>query len=100
VAGNNGAILAQPGGISLASKPFPGEYILEFGSPVTGHAIFVTPSNRDNSFIGSFAAAPCGGGAQGYPNCAGQPNTRLHVGMFNAANNGTADHSFYVTVLP
>jgi hypothetical protein len=96
----DGTILAQSGGITLASHGFPGEYILQFPTAVVGRAIFVTPSNRDNSFLGSFASAPCGTGNQTYPNCAGQPNTRLHVALFNQANTGTANHSFYVMVLP
>jgi len=98
VAGD-GTIVAQSGGITLSSHPFVGEYILEFGSPVVGKAILVTPSGRDNAFSGSFWGAPCGPPPQGYVNCAGQPNTRLHVLVLNQANTATVNHSFYVVVI-
>jgi hypothetical protein len=98
----NGTLLAQSGGISVASHPFPGEYRIEFGSQVLGHGIFASSSLRDNSFHGTVQAAPCGpaGNPQVYPNCANAPSSQVHVTILNSANTATADASFYVMVLP
>jgi hypothetical protein len=91
-------IVAQSGGISMVSHPFVGEYILDFGFPVVGHPISVTPSGRDNAFVGSVWAAPCGTTSESYPNCATKPTNDVHV-LIRATNNTTGlDHSFYVIV--
>jgi hypothetical protein len=92
------SIVAQSGGISITSHPFTGEYILEFGTSLIGKGIFVTPSGRDNTLPGGFWAAPCGATAQSYPNCSGQPTSRLHV-LTEDTSGVAANQSFYVIVV-
>jgi hypothetical protein len=91
-------IVAQSGGISIVSHPFTGEYQLEFGTAVTGKAIFVTPSLRDNDFVGGAEAAPCGNTSQSYINCIGSPTSQVHVSIADEIGS-LADRSFYIVVM-
>jgi hypothetical protein len=98
----DGAIIAQSGGISLAAHTMPGQYVLNFGSQVTGKLIVVSPSlAQDNSFRGVTLAAPCGGQPESWPLACPTANDQNHVIVFTTtvANNVQADHSFYVSVI-
>jgi hypothetical protein len=98
----DGAIVAQSGGISLTSHSMPGEYILDFGSAVTGKLLVVSPSlASDNTFRGTTLAAPCGTSAESRPVACPAGNDTNHVVVYTTtvANNAQADHSFYVAVI-
>jgi len=96
----DGGIVAQSGGITLAAKPGSGEYILSFGSTVTGHAIVATGAyaNDASDQRGESSAGPCNSATEGVT-CSSSNNTSsLFVETRN--NLGTpADHAFYVAVL-
>jgi hypothetical protein len=97
----DGGIVAQSGGITLAAKPTPGRYILNFGSAVTGKLILVSNGRAgpDTSFRGTPTAGPCGGGTEG-STCAASDNAN-HVFVYTSApdNIVAEDHSFYVAVI-
>jgi hypothetical protein len=85
VKGDGKSIIAQSGGISIASH-FTGGYYLDFGSPVAGHAISATV--HDTSFPpGSIDASPCGGVAVG-------PDAETCV----VAGTNDANHVFVTTL--
>jgi hypothetical protein len=93
--------VAQSGGITLAAKPTPGRYILNFGSAVTGKLILVSNGRAGpaTTFRGTPTAGPCGGGTEGSV-CAAS-NDANHVFVYTSGtDNATAeDHSFYVAVI-
>ena len=96
----DGGIAAQSGGITLAAHPSSGNFILNFGSAVTGHPILSSGGYAgDNSDQrGETSAGPCGGGAEGIT-CPTGFDTTSHV--FVQTRSSTAvpsDHSFYVAV--
>jgi hypothetical protein len=95
------AVLAQTGGISIHTHPFAGETFIDFGTATAGHAVWAQQSDVDNlATEGAASAAPCGAGADIYPNCAGAINANLvHVGTHNAAGT-LADRTFYVFFMP
>jgi hypothetical protein len=95
------AIIAQSGGISIASHPFIGETLVDFGTVTAGHAVWAQQSGFDNlATNGAADVAPCGVGADVYVNCAGAANAnRVHVGTHNAAG-ALADRTFYVFFMP
>jgi hypothetical protein len=95
------AIVAQSGGITIFSHPFPGETFVDFGSPTAGHPVWAMNSDLDNlATQGAATAGPCGVAADAYPNCAFAIHAnRVHVATHNAAGT-LADRSFYVYLLP
>jgi hypothetical protein len=95
------AIVAQSGGFTIFSHPFPGESFVDFGSPTAGHPVWAMNSDLDNlATQGAATAGPCGVAPDAYPNCATANHAnRVHVATHQA--NGTlADRSFYVYLLP
>jgi len=96
----DGGIVAQSGGISLTAKPTPGQYIVNFGSVVTGKLIVVSSGlANDLAFRGVVSAGPCGGGAEGSVCPAGNDTNHVRVFTDNAGETATVDHSFYVAVI-
>jgi len=96
----DGGIAAQSGGITLAAKPAGGQYILNFGSAVTGHPILSSGAyaNDTSDQRGETTAGPCAGGAEGITCTTSNTNTSVFVQTRN--NDGIpTDHSFYVAVL-
>jgi hypothetical protein len=62
----NGSIVVQSGGITVAAKPGPGQYILNFGSTVAGKLVIVSSGRAsDQDFRGMVSAGPCGGTTEG-----------------------------------
>jgi hypothetical protein len=94
-------IIAQSGGISVAAHPFTGVTEVDFGVTTAGHAVWAMQSARDNlSTNGAATAAPCGSGADIYPNCPGASLAqRVDVQTHDAAG-ALANRSFYVFFLP
>ena len=96
----DGGIAAQSGGITLSSH-VTGQYVLNFGSTVTGKPIMSSGGFAgDGGSIdrGETVAGPCGAGAEGV-NCA---TTNTNQGVIVETHNqagALADHSFYVTVI-
>ena len=96
----NGSVAAQSGGISVGAHPSSGNYIVNFGSAVTGKAILASGAyNNDASDQrGETTAGPCGTGED--RSCPVGFNTTSHVFVQTRSNSGTpADHSFYVAVI-
>src|SRR6266516_4394299 len=97
---SDGGIAAQSGGITLAAKPGSGEYILSFGSAVTGKPILSSGAyaGDGSNQRGETSAGPCGGGTEGF-DCV-TSNTTSSVRVETRSNGGTpADHAFYVAVI-
>lgn len=97
----DGTILAQSGGISLASMAVTGDYHLNFGSTQSGKSIQVTPVYRDadpGTGVGAVAAL-CGGPPAGATcNPPGTNNTsHVYVGISDDAAVPN-DQAFYITV--
>jgi hypothetical protein len=96
----DGGIAAQSGGITLAAHPTGGNYILNFGSAVTGKPILSSGAYAGDvsDQRGETSAGPCGGGAEGRT-CPAGFDTTSHLFVQTRSNDGTpADHSFYVAV--
>jgi hypothetical protein len=96
----NGSVAAQSGGISVGAHPSAGNYLVNFGSAVTGKAILASGAyNSDASDQrGETTAGPCGTGED--RTCPTGFNTTSYVFAQTRSNSGTpADHSFYVAVI-
>jgi hypothetical protein len=96
----NGSVAAQSGGISVGAHPSAGNYLVNFGSAVTGKAILASGAyNSDASDQrGETTAGPCGTGED--RTCPTGFNTTSYVFVQTRSNSGTpADHSFYVAVI-
>ncbi len=97
---SDGGIAAQSGGITLAAHPTSGNYILNFGSAVTGKPILTSGSYAGDSSNqrGATTASPCGGGSEGRT-CPTGFDTTSHVFIQTRNDGGSpADHAFYVAV--
>jgi hypothetical protein len=96
----DGGIAAQSGGITLSSHT-TGQYVLNFGSTVTGKPIMASGAfagDGGTTDRGETVAGPCGAGAEGI-NCS---TTNTNQGVVVETHNqvgALADHSFYVTVI-
>ncbi len=96
----DGTIVAQSGGITLTSKPKAGEYILDFGSTITGHLIIASSGlASDLTFRGTVSAAPCGGTGEGVTCPSGNDTNHVVVFTDNPGETATQDHAFYVAVI-
>jgi hypothetical protein len=96
----SGSIVAQSGGITAAAKPGPGQYILDFGSAVTGKLILVSSGRAgDADFRGTVSAGPCGGTAEGSVCPVGNDANHVQVITNNPGETTREDHSFYVAVV-
>jgi len=98
----DGTILAQSGGISMASVS-GGRYYLNFGSPQTGKLVLATTAyrNDDTGLRGSALVTICGGTAAPDTATCVVANTTSHVfvGTSNSANTSIEPHAFYVSVI-
>ena len=96
----DGTIVAQSGSITLTAKPQAGEYILDFGSTVTGHLVLASSAIAgDTGFRGVVSAGPCGGTAEGFACQSGNDTNHVVVFTDNAGETATQDHAFYVAVI-
>jgi hypothetical protein len=96
----DGGIAAQSGGITLAAHPSSGNYLLNFGSAVTGHPILSSGGYAGDAGDqrGETTAGPCGGGNEGRT-CPTGFDTTSHVWIQTRNDGGSpADHAFYVAV--
>jgi hypothetical protein len=96
----DGGIAAQSGGITLGAKPGTGNYILNFGSAVTGKPILASAGYAADASDqrGETSAGPCGGGNEGRT-CPTGFDTTSHVFVQTRNDSGNAaDHSFYLAV--
>jgi hypothetical protein len=97
----SGTIVSQSGGFTVSAHPAAGDYVIDAGSPVTGHALMVSNGLAgDSAFRGMPVAGLCGPGGEAL-NCeallTGADNgTHIFVGTTTIANNAQADHSFYL----
>jgi hypothetical protein len=93
-----GTIVAQSGGISLTSHA-TGQYILNFGSVVTGKPIMATSALAgDEGGRGTVAAGACGGTQEGVACSSGNDTNHVIVRTFAVGNITAEDHPFYVAV--
>jgi hypothetical protein len=97
----SGTIVSQSGGFTVSAHPASGDYLIDAGSPVSGHAMLVSNGLAgDIAFRGMSVAGPCGTGADAL-NCEGlaqgsDDGVHIFVGTTTTANNAQADHSFYL----
>jgi hypothetical protein len=96
----DGGIAAQSGGITLTAKPTAGQYILDFGSAVTGKLILTSSAHAggDLAFRGTVSAGPCNSSAEGSTCPAGNDTSHVRIFTNNAGNTANADHAFYIAV--
>ena len=96
----DGGIVDQSGGITLAAKPGTGQYVLNFGSAVTGKAIVASSAaaGGDTASRGETSASACGGGADGVTCTGADANTNVQVLTRSATGTGE-DHAFVVAVI-
>jgi len=97
VAGSPGVVIALSG---------TGTYYVNFGTPLTGHALLVTSAfrNADASPRGGVVAAICGNTGTSSPadtiTCALNNNTSTaYVNTFGTGNEFPENHAFYIAVL-
>lgn len=100
----DGSIVRQSGGVS-AQRIQAGIYIVDFGSPVTGRAISVTPSllHLPSPPLTTAIATPCGGPDPDRPDaaaCTVGPNRPRDVAVAIGHGNVVEDYPFYITVHP
>lgn len=100
----DGSIVRQSGGVS-AQRIQAGIYIVDFGSPVTGRAISVTPSllHLPSPPLTTAIATPCGGPDPERPDaaaCTVGPNRPRDVAVAIGHGNVVKDYPFYITVHP
>lgn len=107
------ALVGKDGNIIASSTPAPlvvqsslGQYYVNFGSAVTGHAIIVSSASRDadNGNRGTVYATACGTSGSSSPpdtsTCASNNNTStVFVTTLNNMNTASASHPFYIAVL-
>jgi hypothetical protein len=96
----DGGIAAQSGGITLSSHT-TGQYVLNFGSTVTGKPIMASggfAGDGGSTNRGETVAGPCGSGAEGITCATTNTNQGVQIETHNE-NGALADHSFYVTVI-
>jgi hypothetical protein len=98
---SDGGIAAQSGGITLAAHPTTGDYILNFGSAISGKPIVSSGAYAGDpgDQRGETTAGPCGGGSEGRTCPSGFDTTSF---LFAQTRNNTgipSDHAFYVVVL-
>jgi hypothetical protein len=108
------ALIGKDGSVLASSTPPPlvlpgpvlGQYYVNFGAAVTGHALVVSSAYRDadNGNRGTVFATVCGGGSGTPPpdtsTCSAANNTStVFVITLNNTNTAPASHAFYVAVL-
>jgi hypothetical protein len=95
----DGGIVSQSGGITLAAKPGTGQYILNFGSSVSGKPILATSASAGGDTVtrGATSASPCGGGSDGVTCTGADVNTNVLVSTRDATG-AAQDHAFVVAV--
>ena len=95
-----GSIVVQSGGITVAAKPGPGQYILNFGSAVAGKLIIASSGRaNDQDFRGVVSAGPCGGTTEGAVCSVGNDANHVQVITNNSGETAREDHAFYVAVV-
>jgi hypothetical protein len=97
---DNGAILAQSGGISLTAHPSAGRYFIDFGTRVQGNGLFATTTGAQ---VGesSAKASPCGGAAAG-PDalpCVVGANDANHARVETFGDTTQGDRDFYIELI-
>lgn len=107
------ALVGRDGNFVAGSSPTigivqtgPGQYYVNFGSAVTGHAISVTSAfrNGDLNFRGTVIAAICGNTSTSSPvdtiTCPFNNNTStVFVSVTDTTNLTQENHAFYIAVL-
>ena len=97
----DGTIDAQSGGITVL-RNFTGEYYVDFGSSVAGHAISATMEWRSGHGLdsGNILVGRCGGGTGGISCVASNNTNTAYVQTANNTNTATADRAFTVILYP
>jgi len=102
--GRDGNFVAGSPGIVVVLAA-PGTYYVNFGAPVTGHAILVSPAFRDGDpgLRGTVTAAICGSNGTTPADtisCLNNNNTNtVFVIATNPANSAPQNHAFYIVVV-
>lgn len=102
--GRDGNFVAGTPGIVVVLAG-PGQYYVNFGSPVTGHPVVVSPAFRDGDpgFRGTVTAAICGSNGTTPADtisCVNNNNTNtVFVIAANSSNTVSQNHAFYIAVL-
>ena len=101
--GKDGNVIASSPGVSVLSTT--GQYYVNFGASVDGHAIVTSPAFRDADpgYRGDIIAAICGNTGTATAdtlNCPNNNNTStVLVQTLNPANTAPESHAFYIAVL-
>lgn len=95
----DGGIAASSGGITLAAKPGPGQYLLNFGSSTAGRLILTSSGYAGNHVAnrGETSAGPCGNPADGLT-CGASDNNNTVLVQTRSPAGVLEDHPFYVAV--
>jgi hypothetical protein len=99
--GVDGNVVAQAAGLNVVVTHTNGDYWVNFGSPVTGHAVLATSAVRDadKGSRGPTVVTICGGPPEG-SSCLQSNNTStVYVATEDATNGPPESHAFYVVVL-
>jgi hypothetical protein len=104
--GRDGNLVAGSSTSYTVIQTGPGQYYVNFGAPVTGHAIEVTGAfrNADLAFRGTAVVAICGNTASTSPpdtiTCPFNNNTStVFVSMTDTDNASQVNHAFYIAVI-
>jgi hypothetical protein len=101
----SGTIVSQSGGFTVDTSGGAGNYIVNAGSPVSGHAITITSGwASDPGFRGDSIAGPCGAGPDAidcgliFVRPALDDGNHIFIETFDQANTALAAHSFYLVL--
>ena len=104
--GKAGNIIASSTPAPLVVESSPGQYYVNWGSPVTAHAVMVSSAYRDAdaNARGTVFATICGAGVTGAPadtsTCTSNNNTSTtYVVTLNVQNSLAESHPFYIAIL-
>jgi hypothetical protein len=104
--GKDGNVVTSSTPAPLVLQALPGQYYVNFGTPVNGHALVATSALRsaDLSGRGTVIATVCGSTGSSPPPdtfaCTTNNNTNtVFVITLNAGNNLAESHAFYIAVL-
>ena len=103
--GKGGNVIASSTPAPLVLQGNPGQYYVNFGTPVTGHAVLVSSVYRDadNGTRGTVYATICGFTSTSSPpdtsTCPSNNSTStVFVTTLDNGNNFSASHPFYIVV--
>ena len=96
----DGGIAAQSGGLTLAAKPGPGQYLINVGASAAGRLVLASSGYAGNHVAnrGETSAGPCGNPPDGLT-CGASDNNNTVLVQTRSPTGVLEDHPFYIAVV-